>query len=670
MGKTILLSSVALLLCQSGISQTWTPPIGIPDPGFGITDTAPAVPNPWNAPTPGFFYVDNTSVNATDNSNPNGTPAKPRLTIPTDTLPAGSVVEVHGGPYIYNVSCPDAFVAHGTAQSPVYIRGIADAGGNKPAIQTLATVTDGRCFQANGTHYVVEGFQFANGTFLNLLVGGSYAVIRNNEFTGFKPLPDVLGRQYGSVVSAAYHYVNGQYLAGGGDHFVIYNNTFHDNGNYLSTADNKVQGIKFGGQAGVPGTAYVWILNNTFYHNGQAMQHGDDCVGTMVNGLCQPDTSWFPNHFYIGKNVIHDDREVGIALKMVRDFVISQNDVYNYLDLPPGTDCSTSPIPTALNIGRFASDRVWILFNKVHNSVIGIRSNGQDEGYTGPTPVFPSVYIIGNVISNTHAGTNCTSYNASDPYSGGAAVIGWNNYRDYVVDNTIANSDKGISFTSVGYYEVTGNLILNTGDPMNFVPTSWGTNKYDYNFYDSIARLAYGSATPIITLSQMQASGQEANSKQGWALTDTTYKPASGSPSIDASIRSSVYDKFFSLYGIDIAKDIEGTPRPMGSAWDMGAYEYNPALTTINNNLASNAANHILIYPNPNNGIFQILAGNEQQTPGKIEIYNALGECIYHSANPLIHQSTSIDLSNQPKGIYFVQVIMEDRIMSKKIIRN
>jgi hypothetical protein len=558
--------AIAVLFGAGSPASAWTPPIGIPDPGFGITDVAPA----------STHYVDNSKACNDANNGGFGSAAAPRCTIPT-TLPAGSVVEVHGGPYIYNVSCPNAFVANGTALQPVWVRGIGDSSGNKPAIKAPQGV-DGRCFQANGTHYFLEGFRFGDGTNLNLLLGGSYAVVRNNEFVNYQPLPDSQGRQYGGAIASAYSYYGGQYRWGGGDHFVIYNNVFRDNGNYLSTADNKVQGIKFGGQAGVPGTAYVWILNNTFYHNGQGMQHGDDCVGTMVNGLCQPDITAFPNHFYIGYNVIHDDREVGIALKMVRDVVISQNEVYNYHDLPAGTNCSTSPMITALNIGRFASDKVWVLFNKVHDSAIGIRSNGQDEGQSGPTPVLPSVYLIGNLISGIHGsnsttGANCVPYNATDAYSAGAAVLGWNNYRVYVVDNSIARADKGISFISTGYYEVTGNVVTSTGDPMNYVPTNWGTNKYDYNFYDSTGRLGYGNPTPIMSLSQVQTYGQETHSRQGSALLDSNYKPGSGSPVVDVSVRSAVYDTFFSLYGIDIANDIQGLARPQGLAWDIGAYE-------------------------------------------------------------------------------------------------
>jgi hypothetical protein len=555
--------SIVVLFGTGSTASAWTPPIGIPAPPFGIDETA----------GPYTHYVDNSVACNDANNAGRGSATSPRCTIPT-TLAAGSVVEVHGGPYIYNTSGPNAFVASGTANAIVYVRGIADGSGNKPVIQGPGTWQQGysnRSFRMNGTYYIVEGFRFGNGTTLNVDIGGSYGVIRNSEFVNLQTPPDAQGRQYGAALGP----VNGA----GGEYFLIYNNVFRDNGNYLSTSDNKVQGIKFGGKAGVPGSAYVWILNNTFYHNGQAMQHGDDCIGTMVNGACQPDVSAFPNHFYIGFNLMHDDREVGLALKMVQDFIVSQNEAYNYIDLPLGADCTTSPMITAFNVGRFASDRVWVLFNKIHDASIGIRSNGQLDGSTGPTPVFPTVYAIGNLLynirgTNSSTGANCTPYAPANPYSSGAAVLGWENNRVYVVDNTIVNSSKGISFYSGGYYEVTGNLIANTGDPMNFVPTNWGTNKYDYNFYDSTARLAYGSTTPIISLSQVQAAGQEAHSRQGSALVDANFRPASGSPAIDTSIRSTVYDTFFSLYGISIAKDFQGGIRPQGAAWDIGANEF------------------------------------------------------------------------------------------------
>src|SRR5262249_31302019 len=144
-----------------------------------------------------------------------GSPTAPRCTIPT-TLAAGSVAEVHGGPYLYNTSGQNAFIASGTPQSIVFVRGIADASGNKPVIKGPGTWQQGysqRSFRANGTYYIVEGFRFADGTTLSVELGGSYGAVRNSEFVNLQNQPDALGRQYGAVLGAA----NGA----GGDHFVV-----------------------------------------------------------------------------------------------------------------------------------------------------------------------------------------------------------------------------------------------------------------------------------------------------------------------------------------------------------------------------------------------------------------------------------------------------------------
>ena len=52
------------------------------------------------------------------------------------------------------------------------------------------------------------------------------------------------------------------------------------------------------------------------------------------------------------------------------------------------------------------------------------------------------------------------------------------------------------------------------------------------------------------------------------------YRLQVGSPAVDAGITASVYATFQTLYGLDIAKDLAGTTRPQGPAYDIGAYEF------------------------------------------------------------------------------------------------
>jgi hypothetical protein len=87
----------------------WKPPIGIPQPEFGIyekhtmysdkTFDFGSGPQPYKDAGNGPYthYVDSTHANATDTANPFGTAGKPRKSFPS-TITAGSVVEVHGRP--------------------------------------------------------------------------------------------------------------------------------------------------------------------------------------------------------------------------------------------------------------------------------------------------------------------------------------------------------------------------------------------------------------------------------------------------------------------------------------------------------------------------------------------------------------------------------------------
>ena len=74
--------------------------------------------------------------------------------------------------------------------------------------------------------------------------------------------------------------------------------------------------------------------------------------------------------------------------------------------------------------------------------------------------------------------------------------------------------------------------------------------------------------------------------------------------------------------------------------------------------------NTILLYPNPSNGKIQVKTetGNEKELKC-LTIYNMTGQCIFQSFNPLVLKS-AIDLSGEPDGIYFVQVVFEDALCS------
>lgn len=92
--------------------------------------------------------------------------------------------------------------------------------------------------------------------------------------------------------------------------------------------------------------------------------------------------------------------------------------------------------------------------------------------------------------------------------------------------------------------------------------------------------------------------------------------------------------------------------------WETPLYN---SITGIENNGDNDA--HMEIYPNPNSGIFTLF--HTEQT-AHVEILNELGERIYSS--DLASGKTQIDISNQAKGIYILNLTSPKGIISSKKI--
>jgi hypothetical protein len=71
--------------------------------------------------------------------------------------------------------------------------------------------------------------------------------------------------------------------------------------------------------------------------------------------------------------------------------------------------------------------------------------------------------------------------------------------------------------------------------------------------------------------------------------------------------------------------------------------------------------NKIIVYPNPTNGIFSIHSNAKIL---ELAVFSVNGEELFYSNN-----TTEIDLSNYPKGIYFISLKIKNGIVYRKIIR-
>ena len=70
------------------------------------------------------------------------------------------------------------------------------------------------------------------------------------------------------------------------------------------------------------------------------------------------------------------------------------------------------------------------------------------------------------------------------------------------------------------------------------------------------------------------------------------------------------------------------------------------------------------LYPNPNQGIFSIY--HENSTPLRIEISNLVGKVIYEQR--INAGSNEINIANQPAGVYYVKMIDNHKMVTKKIV--
>jgi hypothetical protein len=75
-------------------------------------------------------------------------------------------------------------------------------------------------------------------------------------------------------------------------------------------------------------------------------------------------------------------------------------------------------------------------------------------------------------------------------------------------------------------------------------------------------------------------------------------------------------------------------------------------------------SNEVTIYPNPTTGNFTIYIENFKEA--KLEIYTISGQVIIQQ--PLFENSTLIDLSNYPKGLFLAKIIADNEVTVKKIV--
>ncbi|MBI5197015.1 MAG: hypothetical protein HZA19_00210 [Nitrospirae bacterium] len=513
----------------------WQAIIGVPEPGFGINETAPERPNPWNATVPDYYYVCPACPGSTDTSNTYGYPAVPRKTIPSSSVSAGSVIEI-GGQYDSSATIS----LQGTQTSPIFIRGIDYA--SRPKITSEITIT--------GAYIIFENlksspYDSADASFRFFIQEGAHHIaIRNCEFEGN------LNRA-GGVVVGSWGYTG----TASASYMLLNNLSIHDLGDMNTTLDQDAHGV------GVSGSVdHLWLTNSEL-----ARTTGDGIQIEAQQGRRDK-----IHHIYVGKNISHHHKQTGMWIKHATDVIFSQNTIY-------GHRASNSSYGQGTGF-QYGPDYVWFLFNTIYDNEVGIGVSSNDPPGDGT-----EAFYIGNLIYNIHASNPTNKYS-----SGGMTIRGGTNH--HIINNTFYDVDAGINVPGAGTlnFFLTNNIIANRSQPLEYdfyagelsTAVLAGSQLMSNLFYNSSGpRINWGGSTytNMDTFQAVTGKGQNNLSVDPLFINSATndFRLQTSSPSKDSGIADDAYTIFFTRYGIDIKKDIEGKPRPMGKGklWDRGAHE-------------------------------------------------------------------------------------------------
>jgi hypothetical protein len=545
---------------EASNTVAYTPPAGIPAPTFGINEShrmytgkmfeAGGFKYGDAGHGPYTHYIDNSHPAATNEDNPFGTPERPRKDLfdrLSVSLPAGSVVEIHGGPYRYDGW--KRIEAQGTRDQPVFVR--APSADRKVRFQGATKAFQMRL---DASYFILENLEFYDRAFPRVWEPQHHMALRHLEVHN----PPGHGGAGGSAIGTG----------SGTQDMVVYKNHIHHNERVRMRDGKRTPDDCHGVNVG-SGIERIWILNNHIHHNS-----GDAVQGSHRAKIA-------PRYVYIGDNVFHEDRENAVDLKTIRDVVVSQNTLYGY-------ERSETSSGDAIVVGSngydpqqgFGPDNVWILFNEIRDSRTGMRVEGVRRGW-----------IMGNYIHSIH-GSGITL--DIDPDSESLAIVGntiasvregihhhWQVGVDEVVieDNLITDVRLSAMTLGTGVGNVTtlrNNLFWMGGEKIPFLD--------DLNTDDPRAsferRLFYASKGQEI-VDVWNRRGVRLNGAGNVVADPALLIDSKGTPTlkansaaIDRTIPRTHYDTFRTMYGLNIRVDITGYPRPENSAWDIGAFEF------------------------------------------------------------------------------------------------
>lgn len=487
-------------------------PTGIPAPPW---DWEATVAERYGSAGYYTYWIDNTDPNATDTGNPNGSPAIPRLTIPSlASLTAGDVMQIRGGPYTGTTLTINGAV--GTETSPIFIRG------ESPTVRAELR----RQFRIRACSYLfIENLHWTTfNSVMDVRPGANgeevqNVVIRNNKFVGTGASTgngSAIGLDNTSFDTAIHHVVRAW-------------NEILDCGDWQAVTENDLHALGIGTRI-----HDIWDLFNTCYHN------GGDGVGNGHNA------NHLTYNLFIGGNHLYENRENAVDLKEVDRVVVSENICHGYV-----ASSSSEGEAIAIHYGPDTGqgiDECWIINNIIYDSVIGIIST--EVGSAGSWWIGNRIYDCNTALAPDRGGGNLHLFN-----------------------NTIYGCMDGISCTgSITTLELRNNVVVDcSGDYLEVTNSTVRTNTTVTNelYWESgggAVSIKFGSTYTSVA-AWIAGSGKGIGSLESDPLFENAaaydFDLQSSSPAIGAGYdwTAAAEAEFLSQFGFPISfEDYNGDP--------------------------------------------------------------------------------------------------------------
>lgn len=216
------------------------------------------------------------------------------------------------------------------------------------------------------------------------------------------------------------------------------------------------------------------------------------------------------------------------------------------------------------------------------------------------------------------------------------------------------NSGYNIASNNISYNNRLAGFDGNSGQENKFYNNTAFNNPVGFRLlranYSIKNNITYNNSSAAFQFTDAYPTDSSNNS---WELNITNPQFASENPNdpmfLKLSASSPAIDAGTDLISEGVTMDINGTPRPQGLAFDIGAFEFS---NTLNTPVFENTLG-FKVFPNPTTNTIKIQGLKANQENTNYIIYNNLGQVII---NKSLNVNKTINVSHLQKGFYFLKI--------------